>query len=150
MALSSPCFRGETSPSPDNKSDRCMDCVAALSFSSAVPSAHFFTSEAMSAGSPSAFAMSLAVMREGLSDVASSSMEFFWDSNTVEMQMLGCAILVCLAGIMFGSSRLRDSTYYEADRAFVTWSVLLVLTYSMAYWGTVFCSEVFSLVLRTF
>ena len=31
--------------------------------------------------------------------------EYFWDYNTVEAVLLACAILVCLAGVMFESDR---------------------------------------------
>lgn len=86
---------------------------------------------------------SMAVIRSAAVGATAAAKEFFWDCNTVEMTLLGCSVLVCLAGIMFGSSRLKDSSYYDADRAMVTYSVLAVILYSLTYWNVVFLSEIF-------
>jgi len=70
--------------------------------------------------------------------------EYFFDYNTVETVLLGCAIFVCLSGIMFESGRFDDRPDIQYQRDLITWLVFLVIFGSIVYYMIVFASEVFS------
>lgn len=53
----------------------------------------------------------------------------FFDYNTVESVLLFCAILVCLAGVLFNSGGLEEAR----DRELVTWVLVLVVFFSLVY-----------------
>ncbi len=70
-----------------------------------------------------------------------SAASFFFDYNTLESVLLGCGILVNLAGIMFESNVLTQPGF-RAQRDFVAVATLLVIALSVLYFGVVFVSEV--------
>jgi len=69
--------------------------------------------------------------------------QYFWDYNTIELFLLGCAIIVCIAGIMFESesyeTRTNLDTYLEVLAVFV----MIIIVWSLVYYCVVFFSEVF-------
>ena len=69
---------------------------------------------------------------------------FFWDYNTVELVLLGCSILVCVAGIMFESGHLSDKPGSDKryEREVITWWIVTVIALSFVYYLMVFASEV--------
>merc|ERR1711871_552570 len=70
--------------------------------------------------------------------------EYFWDFNTVEQVLLSCAILVCVAGVMFESDRFKSdvNNRYSWQRDLITFLVILVVFFSIVYYIGVFMSEV--------
>jgi hypothetical protein len=66
----------------------------------------------------------------------------FWDYNTVEALLLACAVLVCLAGIMFESDRFENRSDIIWQRDIITVGVFMVIIFSVVYYGLVFFSEV--------
>jgi hypothetical protein len=71
---------------------------------------------------------------------------YFWDYNTVEACLLACAILVCLAGVMFESDRFQvgpdgEESKFAWQRNLITYCTILVIMGSLVYYGTVFLSE---------
>lgn len=68
---------------------------------------------------------------------------FLWDHNTVESIMLGSAITINLAGLMFESTA-NDIDYYKSERDFVTWVVMFVIFFSSIYYFLVLFSELFA------
>ena len=67
---------------------------------------------------------------------------YYFDYNTVEATLLGCAVLVCLSGVMFENERFknRDDVLYEKE--IMTYAVFLIIFGSVIYYGIVFCAEV--------
>ena len=70
-----------------------------------------------------------------------SATTFFFDYNTLESVLLGCGILVNLAGIMF-QSRVLTQPGFAGQRNFVAVATLLVIVFSILYFGVVFVTEV--------
>merc|ERR1711998_239818 len=72
-----------------------------------------------------------------------SATEYFFDYNTVEAVLLCCAILVCLAGVMFDSSQFADDKAgrYEWQKTLITFMITCVIFGSISYYLTVFASE---------
>jgi hypothetical protein len=73
-------------------------------------------------------------------------LEYFWDYNTVEAVLLSCAILICLAGVMFESDRFADQpdgqvSRHAWQRDIITYATILLVILSLIYYGTVFLSE---------
>merc|ERR1712072_1585538 len=73
--------------------------------------------------------------------------DFFFDYNTVEQVLLACAILVCLAGVMFESDRFQSedasgNLRYGWMRDAVTVAIVTVVFGSLLYLVLVFMSEV--------
>jgi hypothetical protein len=71
---------------------------------------------------------------------------YFWDYNTVEACLLACAILVCLAGVMFESDRFQigpngEESKFAWQRNLITYCTILIILGSLVYYGTVFLSE---------
>lgn len=66
---------------------------------------------------------------------------FFWNYNTVEAVLLGCAVLVTLSGVMFESNRFQ-SEYYQAQRDAITYFVLFIIFASIVYFFIVLGSEI--------
>lgn len=68
--------------------------------------------------------------------------DFFWDFNTVELYLLGCAIFVCISGIMFESENFSSTNGMKQSFLLLTFAVMLVITSSLIYFSVVFLSEV--------
>ena len=71
---------------------------------------------------------------------------FFFDYNTVELFLLFCAVLVCLAGIMFESDRFKetvngDTLRYSWQRDMVTFFVMFIVLISLIYIFVVVLNE---------
>lgn len=71
-----------------------------------------------------------------------SMKEFFWDFNNVELYLLGCAIFVCISGIMFESDTYEDNNALHYQLMFLTFLVISVIASSILYFFVVFASEV--------
>ena len=85
--------------------------------------------------------------KERKKDAKRKAREFFFDYNTVEQVLLACAILVCLAGVMFESDRFqaKDASgklRYGWMRDFVTYWIITVVIASLFYLVLVTMSEV--------
>jgi hypothetical protein len=65
--------------------------------------------------------------------------------------MLGSAVLVNLAGIMYSatvnSGDAATTAYYGKQRESITWMIMLVIIVSVIYYLTVLCSEMFKTCL---
>ena len=75
------------------------------------------------------------------------SRQFFFDYNTVEQILLACAILVCVAGVMFESDRFQSTDAsgklrYGWMRDFVTFCIVFVVISSLIYLVVVSMSEI--------
>jgi hypothetical protein len=68
--------------------------------------------------------------------------DFFWDFNTVELYLLGCAIFVCISGIMFESENYSSNSGMKQSFLLLTFLVMLVIISSIIYFAVVFMSEV--------
>merc|ERR1711865_1277341 len=73
--------------------------------------------------------------------------EYFFDYNTVEQVLLSCAVLVCLAGVMFESNRFQavDASGYARygwQRDTLTFVIVSIVIGSLIYLAVVFASEV--------
>lgn len=66
----------------------------------------------------------------------------FFSYNTVEATLLFCAVLVCLAGIMFESGQL-DTDFYKAHRDLLTGLIIAVLFISVTYYVVVLVAELY-------
>lgn len=67
---------------------------------------------------------------------------FFWDFNTVELYLLGCAIFVCISGIMFESESYSSNSGMKHSFLLLTFLVMMVIISSLIYFAVVFMSEV--------
>ena len=67
---------------------------------------------------------------------------FFWDFNTVELYLLGCAIFVCISGIMFESESYSSNSGMKHSFLLLTFLVMMVIISSLIYFSVVFMSEV--------
>lgn len=74
-------------------------------------------------------------------NAAQAAAAFLFDYNTVEMVLLGCGVLVTLAGVMFSSERF-ESDSFTAQRDVITYIVLVIVIGSLLYFTVVFVSEV--------
>ncbi len=70
--------------------------------------------------------------------------KYFWDFNTVEQTLLACAIVVCLAGIMFESPRFIERDDLEWQKSGITYLVIIVIAFSLIYYSAIFLSEAFT------
>jgi len=73
--------------------------------------------------------------------------EYFFDYNTVELSLLFCAVLVCLAGIMFESDRFKETNgsgtmRYAWQRDMVTYVVITIVLCSFVYLAIVITNEI--------
>lgn len=80
-------------------------------------------------------------------DAKAKARAFFFDYNTVEQVLLACAILVCLAGVMFESDRFQATDAsgklrYGWMRDMVTFCIVAVVIGSLFYLVLVTLSEV--------
>ena len=72
---------------------------------------------------------------------------FFFDYNTVELTLLFCAVLICLAGVMFESDRFKESDgagslRYSWQRDIVTFVVIFIVLASFVYLAIVMANEI--------
>ena len=67
---------------------------------------------------------------------------WFTDLNTLEFILLGCGIIVCLAGIMFQSSATDHRALVQEQVDAVTYIVLIVIITSIVYYVLFFLAEV--------
>ena len=79
---------------------------------------------------------------DGVELTAEGVANYFWDYNTVEMILLACSILVCLAGVMFESDRFVGRDDLDYQRLMISVGVMLVIMFSCFYYGIVLLSEV--------
>jgi hypothetical protein len=76
------------------------------------------------------------------------ALRYFFDYNTVELTLLFCGILVCLAGIMFESDRFKageDASVtmrYAWQRDIVTFFVIFIVMSSFLYLAIVMANEI--------
>lgn len=76
-----------------------------------------------------------------------AAITFFFDYNTVELALLFCAVLVCLAGVMFESDRFKatdgsGSLRYVWQRDLVTFIVIFIVFSSFVYLAIVMLNEI--------
>ena len=71
---------------------------------------------------------------------------YFFDYNTVEQTLLGCAVLVCLSGVMFENERFLTRTDVNFEKELITWCVFGVIFGSLIYYMLVFVAEVMGYV----
>jgi hypothetical protein len=73
----------------------------------------------------------------GKKKVEDKVVQFFFDYNTVEQFLLFCAVLVCLAGVMFESDRFKETVdgglRYSWQRDMVTFFVAFIVMTSLLY-----------------
>ena len=69
---------------------------------------------------------------------------YFWDYNTVELFLLGCAIFVCVSGVMFESQNFSSRSDLSGYMSALAGIVMTVIIFSLVYYGVVFFSEVFA------
>jgi hypothetical protein len=76
------------------------------------------------------------------------ALRYFFDYNTVELTLLFCGILVCLAGIMFESDRFEAgedasaTMRYAWQRDSVTFFVIFIVMSSFSYLAIVMANEI--------
>ena len=76
------------------------------------------------------------------------TLRYFFDYNSVELTLLFCGILVCLAGIMFESDRFEvdgnasTSMRYAWQRDSVTYIVIFIVMMSFIYLAIVMGNEI--------
>ena len=68
---------------------------------------------------------------------------YFFDYNTVETVLLGCAVLICLSGVMFENERYTERNDVDYEKEVITWCVFAIIFGSLIYYGMVFVAEVF-------
>lgn len=68
---------------------------------------------------------------------------FYFDYNTVELLLLGCAIVVCAAGIMFTSGHFLNRPDLEWQAITLQVTVLVTILFSLFYYGLVVIFELF-------
>jgi len=73
--------------------------------------------------------------------ISKKAKKFFFDFNTVEQTLLACAILVCLAGIMFESPRFEERDDLQWQKDTLTYLIILVIVFSIVYYFSIFVSE---------
>ena len=103
--------------------------------------------KSMSAKESKRMNSSLKKAKDSKKQAKNKAKEFFFDYNTVEQVLLACAILVCLAGVMFESDRFQSvnasgKLRYGWMRDVVTYSIISVVIASLLYLVIVFMSEV--------
>ena len=70
---------------------------------------------------------------------------WLFNYNTVEQLLLAAAIIVCLMGIMYDTSRASTQAYHERSRDAITSVVLLVVIASILYFLSVIVVEIYML-----
>lgn len=79
--------------------------------------------------------------------LASAFAAFLFDYNTVEAVLIASALLVALAGVMFGAiDGSPSSAFYRDSRDGVMASVLILISFSIVYWLTVVVVEISMIV----
>jgi len=74
---------------------------------------------------------------------------WFTNLNTLEFILLGCGILVCLAGIMFEASARDNRALVRGQVDAITWIVVIVVIFSLVYYVIFFAAEVAPAALST-
>jgi hypothetical protein len=74
--------------------------------------------------------------------------EYYFDYNTVEATLLACAVMVCLAGVLFENDRFSEAALLAnpaliVQQELITYIVMLIVFVSLIYYCVVFVSEVF-------
>merc|ERR1712046_312961 len=70
------------------------------------------------------------ILRSAMNKGVTVVERYYWDCNTVETTLMGCALVVCLAGIMFESMTGRmESEYYDGHRAFLTAGTIFIIVF---------------------
>ena len=74
--------------------------------------------------------------------------EYYFDYNTVEATLLACAVMVCLAGVLFENDRFDEAALLANpalvwQQELITYIVMLIVLVSLIYYCVVFVSEVF-------
>merc|ERR1711990_1115290 len=85
--------------------------------------------------------MGVAKMRKQKVDARKRRAQYFFDYNTVESTLLGCGVLVNLAGVMLSSSTAEDS-FYHTQIEFITWIAIMVIVLSLTYYFCVCVAEI--------
>jgi hypothetical protein len=70
------------------------------------------------------------------------AVDYIFNYNTVESVLLACAVLINLGGIMFSSGHL-DNEYYAEQNEIIAWVMVMVVVFSMMYYGIVVTFELF-------
>jgi hypothetical protein len=70
------------------------------------------------------------------------ALQWFANLNTLEFILLSCGIFVCLAGIMFESSRNDRRSLIKNQAEFITWLLFIVIVLSFAYYILFFLAEI--------
>jgi len=73
---------------------------------------------------------------------ATAASKYIFSYNTVEATLLFCAVLVCLAGVMFESNRF-DSEYFATQKLIIVICVMIVIGFSIIYFCSVLFSEIY-------
>jgi len=84
--------------------------------------------------------------KEKAREKAKKQIQYFFDYNTVELTLLFCAVLVCLAGVMFESDRFKETNgsgtlRYAWQRDMVTYLVIIIVMLSFVYLAVVMANE---------
>jgi hypothetical protein len=77
-----------------------------------------------------------------------SAREYYFDYNQVEATLLACAVMVCLAGVLFENDRFSEAALKANpgllwQQELITYIVLFIILTSLVYYAVVFVSEVF-------
>lgn len=68
-----------------------------------------------------------------------STLEYFWNYNSVESTLLFCACMIMLGGLMFGSEQVQPGSEWELGLVVV---MFLILLFSLVYFFLVFMTEI--------
>ena len=77
-------------------------------------------------------------------DTGSSAREYFFDYNTVELVLLGSAIVICAAGIMFTSGQFENRPDLRGLQDTIGTIVIIVVVLSLLYYLLVIAVELSS------
>jgi len=84
-----------------------------------------------------------------VSAIAGTISSFLFDYNVVESILLASALLVSLAGIMFGATvGSQGSSFYQQSRDGVMGAIIAVIALSIIYWLTVVAVEIITLSME--
>jgi hypothetical protein len=84
-----------------------------------------------------------------MGSLAGALVKFLFDYNTVEALLLASALLVALAGVMFGATdSTKNSSFYRDSREGVMSAILIVVALSIIYWLTVVVVEVYVMLME--
>merc|ERR1711871_1708850 len=72
--------------------------------------------------------------------IRKGKIEYFFNYNTVETTLLGSAVLINLAGVMFSSARMQES-YYEGQQEAITYCAIMIIVLTLLYYFVVCAAE---------